>query len=137
VPALVALARQLDVNELYAGMGYPWCAFAVFLAALVHGGRTAEAGLRRNEFNPLYVPTILAEAQAGRFGLRAIASSQALRGDLVLFDWAAGGDPADHIGRLVSPSAGASVRTVDGNTKALVAVRRRPLRLVRAFVRDS
>ncbi len=47
VPALVALARELGVSELYAEMGYPWCAFAAFLAALVHGGHTAEAGLRR------------------------------------------------------------------------------------------
>ncbi len=137
VRALSALARRLGVSELYVGMGYPWCAFAAFLAALVHGGQTAEAGLRRDEFNALYVPAILSEAQAGRFGLRVIASAQADRGDLVLFDWAPGGDPADHLGRLTGPPDGAAVHTVEGNTRSQVALRERPLRLVRAFVRDS
>ena len=118
-------------------MGYPWCAYAAFLAALKAGGRTAEDGLRRGLFNVLYVPALLAEAQAGRFGLRVIAGSQAERGDLALFDWGPGGDPADHLGRLVELPAPGRVVTVDGNTDSLVALRERPLALVRAFVRDS
>jgi hypothetical protein len=120
-----------------SAMGYPWCAYAAFLAALEAGGTTADAGLRRGLFNALYVPAVLAEAQAGRFGLRVMAVSQAERGDLALFDWAPGGDPADHLGRLVAPPADGSVTTVDGNTDSLVARRVRPLRLVRAIVRDA
>jgi hypothetical protein len=118
-------------------MGFPWCAFAVFLAALEHGGRTASLGLRDGLFNALYCPTILAEASAGRFGMRVLAPLEAARGDLVLFDWGPGGDPTDHVGRLVQPPAAGRVVTVDGNTDSLVAVRVRPLTLVRAFVRDS
>lgn len=137
VPALTDLARRLGVSELYAGMGYPWCAFAAFLAALAHSGRTAEAGLRRDAFNALYVPAILGEAQAGRFGLRVIASSEAVRGDLVLFDWTPSGDPAEHLGRLTSSPDAGTVKTVEGNTRSRVALRERPLHLVRAFVRDS
>jgi hypothetical protein len=136
VPALVRLGRELGL-EAAAEMGYPWCAYAAFLAALEAGGVTASAGLRRGRFNALYVPSVLAEAQAGRYGLRVMAASQAERGDLALFDWRAGGDPADHVGRLVAPPAGGRVTTVDGNTDSCVAVRDRSLRFVRAFVRDS
>ncbi len=137
VPALARRGRELGLDELVWRMGYPWCAYAAFLAALAHGGRTAEAGLRRSEFDALYVPAILAEAQGGRFGLRVMAASQAARGDLVLFDWGPQGDPADHLGRLLVPPFDGIVASVDGNTDSLVAVRERPLRLVRAFVRDS
>jgi hypothetical protein len=140
VPELSALAADLGLAEWYVRMGWPWCAFAVFLAALRHGGRTAAAGLRRGAFNALYCPTVLAEAQLGRHGMRVVPASQARRGDLVLFDWGPGGDPADHIGRLVAPPADGLAATVDGNSgegSRFVALRERPLALVRAFVRDS
>lgn len=137
VAALVRLGRELGLPENVFRMGYPWCAYAAFVAAHQAGGTTAAAGLRDGLFNGLYVPAILGEAQAGHFGLRVIASSQAERGDLVLFDWAPGGDAADHLGRLVETPSAVAVPTVDGNTHGLVAVRERPLGLVRAFVRDS
>lgn len=69
-----------------------------------------------------------------------IPESQAKRGDLVLFDWGPGGDPADHVGRLTAPPADGKVKTVDGNSgknDLHVCFRERPLTLVRAFVRDS
>lgn len=137
VPALVRLGEKLGLTDFYFRMGYPWCAYAAFLAALKAGGETADAGLRRSLFNALYCPTILAEAQAGRFGLRVIALAQVARGDLVLFDWGPGGDATDHLGRLTQQPLGGTVRTVDGSTNGHVAYRERPLRLVRAFVRDS
>ncbi len=51
----------------------------------------------------------------------------------------AAGDPADHVARLVHAPAEGRVRTVDGNSggAGVVALRERPLREVRAFVRDS
>ena len=140
VPELVALARGLGVAPTYAEMGFPWCALAAFLAALTAGGRSADAALRRQRFNGLYCPAILAEAQAGRSGLRVVAAAQAARGDIVLFDWGPGGDPTDHLGRLVRPPADGLVATVDGNSGPdyrRVALRERPRELVRAFVRDS
>jgi hypothetical protein len=140
VPELVALAERLGVAPAYSGMGYPWCAFAAFLAALVAGGQSAALGLRRRRFNPLYTPTILAEAEAGTFGLRVVPPAEAFRGDLVLFDWDfASGDPADHVARLVQAPEDDRVRTVDGNSEAdgLVALRERAAGSVRAFARDS
>ena len=140
VPQLVALAKQLEVVEPFAGMGFPWCAFAVFLAALAEGGRTAALGLRGVSFNALYTPNVLAAAEKGRFGLQVIPDQEAWRGDLVLFDWnPTGGDPVDHVARLVEPPENGHVRTVDGNSGelGLVQLRDRSSRSVRAFARDS
>jgi len=140
VPELASLAERLDVRPEFSRMGYPWCAFAAFLAALVAGGQTAELGLRRKEFNPLYAPALLAAAKTGTFGLKVVRRDDAFRGDLVLFDWdLTGGDPADHVARLVEPPVDGVVRTVDGNSgsSGRVAVRERKIEEVRAFVRDS
>lgn len=136
VPALVRVARRLAVPEPLAAMGYPWCALAAFLPALEAGGRSAALGLLAGAFNPLYCPAILTEAEHGRSGLRVVTAAGATRGDLVLFDWA-GGDPADHLGRLRGPVAAATVSTVDGNAGGAFALRERPLGRVRAFVRDT
>lgn len=140
VPELVELAGRLEVAPEFGRMGYPWCAFAVFLAALASGGETAAAGLRRREFNPLYTPAVLGAARAGAFGLHVIRVGDAFRGDLVLFDWnLAGGDPADHVGRLAGALADGRVFTLDGNSGAdgSIAVRERQFGSVRAFARDS
>ena len=112
VPELVTLAGRLGVPGSLGGMGYPWCAFAVFLAALAHGGAAAARGLRRSEFNAVYTPAILAAAKAGACSLRVVPAALAFRGDLVLFDWdLLHGDPVDHVGRLVDrPVEGACGR---------------------------
>lgn len=107
VPELAALAERLEVRPEFSRMGYPWCAFAVFLAALVAGGRMAALGPRRKAFNPLNAPALLAAAKARTFGLALVATWDGFRGDLVLFNWNfSGGDPADHVGRLVAAPAG-------------------------------
>jgi len=140
VPALIALAQRQGVAAAYCGMGYPWCAFAAFLAALCAGGKSAVSGLRERRFNPLYTPAILAEAEAGAFGLRVVPAAAAFRGDLVLFDWDfRSGDPADHVGRLAQAPADGRVRTVDGNSgiSGQVESRDRQVGSVRAFARDS
>jgi hypothetical protein len=140
VPELIALAGRLEVAAPIGEMGFPWCAFAAFLAALADGSRTAVLGLRRRAFNALYAPDVLTAAEARRFGLRIVATGEAWRGDLVLFDWnLTGGDPADHVARLVQPPANGRVHTVDGNSgdAGLVALRERSTGSVRAFARDS
>ncbi|HEY7603727.1 MAG TPA: hypothetical protein VH760_05640 [Gaiellaceae bacterium] len=140
VPALVTLAQKRGVAGAYSAMGYPWCAFAVFLAALVAGGRSATSGLCERRFNPLYTPTILDEAEAGAFGLKVVPAASAFRGDLVLFDWDfKSGDDVDHVGRLVHAPVNGRVRTVDGNSGVNGAVepRDRAIGSVRAFARDS
>jgi hypothetical protein len=140
VPQLTKLAKELGVAPGLQPMGFAWCAFSAFLAALKAGGKTADSGLRKQQFNALYCPTVLHEAQAGKWGLRMVPESQARRGDLVLFDWGPGGDPADHVGRLCAPPVGGVVKTVDGNSgpnDLHVCLRERPISLVRAFVRDA
>jgi peptidoglycan hydrolase-like protein with peptidoglycan-binding domain len=140
VPQLVALAERLQVAAPFDEMGFPWCGFAVFLAALAEGGKTAALGLCRRSFNALYTPDVLAAAQAGRFGLRIVTAQEAWRGDLVLFDWdLTRGDPADHVARLVEAPANGRISTVDGNSgpQGLVALRKRSSGSVRAFARDS
>lgn len=140
VPELIALAGRLEVKPAFREMGFPWCGFAVFLAALAAGGKTAGLGLRRAAFNALYAPALLDQAKAGAFGLRIVGAGEAFRGDLVIFDWSfAGGDPADHVARLVRAPAKGRVRTVDGNSggDGLMALRERPIGSVRAFARDS
>lgn len=140
VPELAVLAERLDVAAPLDQMGYPWCSFAAFLAALAAGGRAATLGLCRRSFNALYAPDVLAAAEAGRFGLHAVSDGEVWRGDLVLFDWdLTGGDPADHVARLAELPADGRVRTVDGNSGGLgsVAWRERADSSVRAFVRDS
>lgn len=146
VPELAARARALGLADWYARMGWPWCAFTAFLAALEHGGQTATAGLRKGAFNALYCPEILHQATIGAHGMRVVTASQAQRGDLVLFDWEHNGI-ADHIGRLRAAPTAAGISTVEGNTSAGdngsqsngggVYLRQRPLSVVRAFVRDS
>ncbi len=137
VPALQRLARQLGLADYYTNMGYPWCAFAVFLAALKEDGSAAEQGLRRGAFNALYCPEILAQAEAGRFGMRVVPASKAARGDIVLFDYAPDGPRTEHVGRVTRAPQGGIVLTVEGNSSQAVARRERPLGQVRAFVRDS
>lgn len=44
VPELTALAERLDVRPEYSRMGYPWCAFAAFLAALVAAAGRLRSG---------------------------------------------------------------------------------------------
>ena len=140
VPTLVSAATKFGVAPSLAAMGYPWCSFAVFLAALWHGGETADLGLRKRAFNAVYTPAVLAAAKARAFGLQTVPPALAFRGDLVLFDWDfAAGDSADHVGRLVQAPAGGRVRTVDGNSggDGQVSLRDRAIGSVRAFARDS
>lgn len=113
VPTLSGLGRSLGVAPGYYRMGWPWCAYAVMLAALGAGSTTARDGLVRSRFNPLYVPEIEAHARAGRYGMRVVPWSDAKPGDFVTFNWD-GGVP-DHIGMLVERYDD-SAKCVEGNT---------------------
>jgi hypothetical protein len=142
VPALVDEGKRLGVPSYR--MGYAWCAYFAMLCALASGSKTAAAGLVRGEFNALYVPEILALAQAGRFGMRVVSRSQAQPGDFVIFNW--DGGVADHIG-LLRETGAVEDRTVEGNTSydntgsqsngGAVALRERPHRTIQAYIRYS
>lgn len=137
VPPLQRLARTLGLADYYRQMGFPWCAFAVFLAALKEGGQSAEQGLRAGAFNALYCPDILSQAEAGKYGMRVIPPSKAARGDIVLFDYHPDGPRAEHVGRVTRGLADGVVLTVEGNSSDAVVRRERPLGQIRAFVRDA
>lgn len=113
VPYLSRRGKALGVPAGYYRMGWPWCAYAVMLAALEEGSATARDGLMRSRFNPLYVPEIEAMARAGRYGMRVVSWDNAKPGDFVTFNWD-GGVP-DHIGMLVERYS-TSAKCVEGNT---------------------
>jgi hypothetical protein len=136
VPQLVKLGRRLGVADDYALMGLPWCGYAAFLAGLAVGGASARAGLIERQFNPRLCTDILAQAEAGKFGLRVVPLAEVARGDLVLVD-NSGPDRVDHVGRLLERPTNGRLLTVDGNSGDRVATTTRDLSSIRAFVRDS
>lgn len=151
VPPLQALCRSLGLSPYYSGMGYPWCALAVFTAALAEGSESAAAGLKRGLFNALYTPEIRAVAARGAHGLRQVSRSEIEHGTGLLMNFGgSNGGEVDHIGlALGKPGERVTVHgttykprasevvTVEGNTSydssgsqangGAVAVRVRPL----------
>jgi hypothetical protein len=143
VPTLQRIGSELNVGW-EANMGWPWCAYAVMLAALKAGSSTARQGLVENKFNALYVPEIESHARAGRYGMRVVGWGEAKPGDFVTFNWD-GGVP-DHIGMLVQTEVGFAV-CVEGNTSPSTAgsqsdgggvyVRNRDRSQIQAIIRYS
>lgn len=106
VPALQQLCKKLGLSSYYTNMGYPWCALAVFTAALAEGSVAAKNGLRLGKFNALYTPEIQSVAARGSLGLSAVSTSSIRKGVAVLMDFNGGG--VDHIG-IALGSVGESV----------------------------
>lgn len=115
VPELAAAAKAAGCSTWLQNMGWPWCAFATSLSNLIAGGEHGHASLIKGRTNGLYCPTILADAKAGRHGMRTVPKGEARRGDLLLFDWGRDG-VMDHIGRARGPWKGDRIETVEGNT---------------------
>lgn len=144
VPRLQEIGRGHNVRQFYSNMGYPWCAYAVMLAALGAGSSTADKGLRQGLFNPLYVPEIWYLAQRGQYGFRAVDWADAQPGDFVIFNWD-GGVP-DHIG-ILKYRGSQSCTCIEGNTAPSSAgsqsngggvyVRDRSRAVIQGFVRWS
>jgi hypothetical protein len=122
-------------GKWYGEAGVPWCAIFVSYV-LSHVGRP---------FKYSYVPAIVADARAGKNGLRVIpatAVNAALaKGHpvLVCYDWTRDGT-ADHVG-FAKEVVGGYVHAVEGNTGDAnwsnggeVLAETRPLSLVQAFV---
>lgn len=145
VPQLMQEGKIAGLAKWTYSMGWPWCAYATSLSNLVSGGYHGWAGLIKGWTNPLYCPTILADAKAGKNGLRLIAKSEAKRGDLLLFNW--DGGVVDHIGRARGPWDGKSIKTVEANTSfgtsgsqsdgGAIALRTRYWGDIEAVVRDD
>ena len=97
VPQLSALGKELKVGSYYYNMRYPWCAYAVFLAALKHGSEAAKNGFA-GRYNVLYTPSIRVTAEAGKYGLRSTSRSAIRRGTVCLMDFGgSNGGEVDHI----------------------------------------
>jgi hypothetical protein len=146
VPKLQADGKAAGLSSSLYGMGWPWCAYATSLSNLVSGGHHGWAGLIKGWTNPLYCPTILADAKAGKNGLRVVPKDEAKRGDLLLFDWQGDGT-MDHIGRARAPWKDGKISTVEGNTSfdnsgsqsdgGAMALRIRSWGQIAAVVRDD
>lgn len=139
---MIELAQSLNVYRTHAAMGYAWCQFAAYLAALVAGGESAKLGLVETKFWPLYTPYTLRFGQRGEFGHTLIPKSQARRGDMAMFNFGSSAI-VQHVGRLVR-SPGSTVVTVDGNTSVTsqdnggaMMIRERSASTVVGYVRDS
>lgn len=145
VPRLMDDGKKAGLSTWNYSMGWPWCAYATSLSNLVSGGYHGYAGLIKGWTNPLYCPSILADAKAGKNGLRLIPKGEAKRGDLLLFNW--DGGVADHIGRARGPWKNGKIETVEGNTSfdnvgsqsdgGAMAMRTRSWGQIEAVVRDD
>ena len=138
-PSSCRTPAELGVAPGNASGMAPCSAFSAFLAALKHGGATADAGLRQLRFAALYCPTILSEAGGPARDARhpAVAGGARRPRPVRLGSGRRRDRPRP---ALVRPPAGGMVSTVDGNSgpdDLWVILRERPLNLVRAFVRDS
>lgn len=93
------------------GMIGPWC--AVFTSWCMD-----KAGFKYispASANWAYVPYIVADARAGRDGLRLVSYADVEPGDLVCYDWDNDG-VADHVGFFQRKSNQSSFTAVEGNT---------------------
>ncbi len=129
-------------HPVNGGSIYPWC--AVFVSWCIAKSQPFYR-FKKPRFRYAYVPAVVGDARAGRYGLQVVAKSGVRPGDLVCFDWP-GESPgvADHIGFFdgwINQTSG-TFRTVEGNTSlgnnsngGEVMHRERSLGEVQVFVR--
>lgn len=107
-------------NECWASRWYglvgPWCAMAACWAYASAGSKTVTLQTAR-AFDLAYVPNIVADARAGRFGFTLTAEPKP--GDLVCYDWNGDGI-ADHVGLFEqwASTAHDALVAVEGNTSS-------------------
>lgn len=91
------------------GTGWPWCAAYVAWCY-------AQAKRPLRGWNTAYVPSYVRTAKDRDYGLRVVAASDAIPGDLVCFDWGKDG-VSDHIGLLLTKvTPNGNFRSIEGNT---------------------
>lgn len=107
-----------NCNELteWYGMGCePWCGVTVTRAMVAVGS----THWQRGGFSD-YVPEIVRAAQSGDHGLYVIRFEDAVKGDIVCFDWDRGSgsnpDAFDHVGFLLGKTGSSSWTGREGNT---------------------
>ncbi|HEV2790827.1 MAG TPA: hypothetical protein VGV69_05970 [Solirubrobacterales bacterium] len=96
--------KLVDRWQSYFGLhAQPWCGCFAGYAAKAVGGSQATTWFP-------YGPSIIADARAGRNGVREVAFEEAEPGDVLVF-W--GGE---HIGTAMARPSGGSIATGEGNT---------------------
>lgn len=121
--ALELAASQIGFKESPAGSnrqkygvwygmdGVPWCAIFATWCDLTTGA-AGGSFVRGERYS--YVPYIVADARAGRYGLSVTADP--IPGDLVCYDWQRNGE-YDHVGRFERWEDGRTIfSAVEGNT---------------------
>lgn len=102
-------SNRQKFGDWYGMNGVPWCAIFVTWAYAGTGTISFKKGSRY-----AYVPYIVADARAGRYGLQTVR--EPLPGDVVCYDW--DGGVADHVGlfeKWVDRGRG-TFKAVEGNT---------------------
>jgi len=97
-------------GDWYGMNGQPWC--AMFLTWCYETEGDAQAFVRGSRYS--YVPYIVGDARAGRYGLAV--TDDPIAGDLVCYDWNWDGT-YDHVGIFEAwTSDGPTFNAVEGNT---------------------
>jgi hypothetical protein len=101
----------------YGSNGVPWCAIFctwAYETAAPDDSPTFDPSSARYA----YVPYIVADARAGRYGLQT--TDDPIPGDLVCYDWQGTGAEYDHVGLFEAWQAGSSstFTAIEGNTSA-------------------
>jgi hypothetical protein len=109
-PAGSNRGKRVDEYTATTGtQGQPWCAAFVTWVWL-------QCGVMLDGFNTAYCPSWVQTARAGRCGLSVVSRSEAMPGDMALYDWGKDGT-SDHIGILTTHVAeDGSFKACEGNT---------------------
>jgi peptidoglycan hydrolase-like protein with peptidoglycan-binding domain len=101
-----------EINGWWGGGNVAWCARCVSKAYIVAGSTAFVRGR-----NYQYVPTIVADARAGRNGLTVTVDPKP--GDLVCYDWDGSnfGTGDNHVGMFLSGTA-TKFKTIEGNVSS-------------------
>jgi hypothetical protein len=109
-PADSNRGKRVDEYTATTGTpGQPWCAAFVTWVWL-------QCGVRLEGYNTAYCPSWVQTARAGRCGLSVVSRSEAMPGDMALYDWGKD-DTSDHIGILTTRvDADWAFKACEGNT---------------------
>jgi hypothetical protein len=103
--------NQVKYCDWYGTTG-PWC--AMFVSWCFEKNDQGESPSFAQGSRYAYVPYIVADARAGKNGLRTVGADEAGEGDLVCYDWDWGGE-YDHIG-IFERWTGDGFDAIEGNT---------------------
>jgi hypothetical protein len=107
------------ITDWYGLDGQPWCAMAVTRAGVNAGLAAFKRGQRWH-----YVPTIVADARAGRYQLTTVDLGLAQPGDVVCFDWdwSDFASSSNHVGVFEKWTAtGSAFQTIESNVDSTTA----------------